>query len=223
MEIRDVADLPAAPYYLWGWDLHRSGWGPFAFPATPNRLDRMELAELDASPMEARCPVIFPIEDPADEPVVRLNMRAMDIVRVVREKRGGPETKPTPEFEAALSARLEPFKGSIVAGVLAMCAFDEFKPTGMYHLFDWWFVRNKIPFAVVQVKHGPDDRWYTEPGLGHVHRDEQGVRFRYLHPLAKFRPGHSLNGDRVGVQNNPYRGRSRRPMVELVEADDGDS
>lgn len=224
MEVTSADQLPAAPRYLWGHDLHLSGWGPFARPEDPTTLDRVPRDEYWKWDLRYLCPVVYTVEPGDDLALLLFNCDLQDVMiraESRRERVLGRPRQPVPEgFKEQLVARfrtgdLQSFQHSIVGGILAMVEFDRFKPTGMYETFEWLFETHQVPFVKVRTR-ATCARWYEEPGLGQTYFDPAGVPYKYRHPREPVRHGdHYLIDESVTrrTQKTTYRGRAWRPKV----------
>ena len=241
LEITSADELPDAPLYVWGFDLARSGWGPFNWPETPGPMmaikDCPDLRnKIWRVPDKCMCPVIFPVFPEDDVDLLLFNMDRCDIYRTETEPsriRGIPKGQPRREVpeevmqetKREIEKDLSAFKHSIVYGFLASGQAErKFKPytaTGMYRLFE--MAKFKAPPFVVVAEHGT--RWYTEPACGWSFYDDNMVQYEFCHPREEPKKGDwALERDRWGnetvkLQTYKYRGQRRRYKVKLVESE----
>lgn len=232
--ITAIEELPDYPSYLWGYDLSLSGWGEFGFPESPDRLFGMDLDEYwgrgewagvryGSNCLRQLCPVIYCLDEHADEALLRFNCSVCDVVLKTDHgdrDRGRPAREPDGGWEAwaeKFKAKNQVFEHSIVYGFMAWAESDRYAATGMHRTFAW-LMRRGIPHVTVRT---PDSsRWYTEPGLGWTFYDSEAQPFRYCHPRDRpqrgdyaLRVDRRRGTDRIELQTYTYRGQDRRYKV----------
>jgi hypothetical protein len=217
--------IPEAPEYLWGYDLSRSGWGPYQ-GASDGRWSIKDLMADDHRlrlyqiPKDQLCPVVFPLFPDDDKVLLKFNMGVGDVVYQGSVERGHAGSEPDPEwlkreadkFKAAHTA----YAHSIVYGFLASNYFEgllePYRETGL-----WWLMNKRLHGTpVVARSHG--GRWYEDPGLGWTFFDDDLIPFKYDDPRERPKKGdYALVSDRDGstvkLQTYEYTGGHRRYKV----------
>ncbi len=186
----EFADFPVAPFYVVALDSFMSGWG-------------------HGLPEENWTVIPCATEELARIAWFNCAYCRPEMSRVELFKRGEPRYK-LPRDEKLLAAKLEPYKHSIVGGVMAMCM------TAGGGLYEWLSWKERACSVIT------GEAWFR-PGLDNVYEDEEGQRFRFLNAnTAHFNePGdHYLRIRQEIDKDQPKQGRSfeRRTVWRVRKA-----
>lgn len=232
-QIKYIHELPVHDRYLCGIDLSLSGFGPFAPENNPDRLTSYVGEDIDLYDYELRkslCPVIFPLSDNDDIPLLIFNCIINDVIsfpaahcavyylnsmisRSYDYEDLAEKVLTTKNISRLFFAKLlDSFMSNM------KCYADDLR-NDIVFFFDKF---RKTPFIVVRSR---DTAWYTEPGLGNVYEANDGTRFKFCHPTDRPKRGDyevwptGLRWDNIAIRKvtSQYVGTKRRYKVILAD------